>query len=118
MKFTDARDRSGVRARDANAGHPLEIWPSVPSRVGSRIGKALDQSKNRIRLTNVDNGRVGFEGEVFLPPSWSGSGYGSMPGVPRTSDRALLGRMQDRDPYQDCTTLAAYQRVLNAHYGR
>jgi hypothetical protein len=118
MKFTDARDRRGVRAWDANAGHPGEIWPGVPPRVGSRIGEALDQSKNRIELTDLDGGRLGFEAEVFLPPSYSKSGYGTMPPSPRAGDAALLGRLCEPDPFQDCARLGALQRLHNAHYRR
>jgi hypothetical protein len=72
--------------------------------------ETFDQSRRRLRLSGRDETGENFGAELYLP---SGP---VKPGDHRTSDAALLGNLENRDPFEECASLAAYQRMLNRHY--
>jgi hypothetical protein len=122
---TDAPDRHGKRMIDANAGHVGE-WPETPRRTervpeAGGVNPQNEFGADRRRLRGVlrdEEAGNSFGLELYLPHG--GNGFGSQP--PRVGDRArdaaLLSKLQDRDPFDDCASLGALQRLHDRHYRR
>jgi hypothetical protein len=49
-----------------------------------------------------------------------GRGYGSSPASPRDAaiGDAALRNLENRDPFDECSGLRAWQRALDAHYAK
>jgi hypothetical protein len=112
-----------MRATDANSGS-LGEWPRAPRHVATAGGVNPEEElefgadRRRVGLRGRDEDGQSFGAEVYLPAG--GHGYGAQP--PRVGDRsrdaALLSKLQDRDPADDCASLAALQRLHDRHYRR
>jgi hypothetical protein len=120
MRFYDAPDVRGRRVvLDANAGAPGE-WPPPREPALAQVAGGLnpegdpfeDASRRQVQLTGRDARGDIYGARIYLPHG--GTGYGSSPA--RTRDAALLGNLQDRDPFEDCAGLAALQRLHDRHY--
>jgi hypothetical protein len=117
-----------ARVVDTSAGAPggrnqgaAKLMPQVSERhngaaptAGGVEEQEFDQARRRVRLRGVDADGEVYGAEVWLPTRQGG--YGASPA--QTSDVALLGKMQDRDAFSDCSGLAAWQRVNNRYYAK
>jgi len=124
-RCTDARDRSGRRMIDANAGAPNE-WPPTPRTAGGvpiaggvKPEEVFAADRRRIRISGRDQeSGEHFGAELYLPHG--GRGYGSSPASPRDAaiGDAALHNLENRDPFSECSGLRAWQRALDAHYAK
>jgi len=124
-RCTDARDRSGRRMIDANAGAPNE-WPPTPRTAGGvpvaggvNPEEVFAADRRRIRISGRDQeSGEHFGAELYLPHG--GRGYGSSPASPRDAaiGDAALHNLENRDPFSECSGLRAWQRALDAHYAK
>ena len=99
------RSRLVLRARK-------QIWP------GGRTGQECAFAR-RVRISGRDEeSGEHFGAELYLPHG--GRGYGSSPASPRDAaiGDAALRNLENRDPFDECSGLRAWQRALDAHYAK
>jgi hypothetical protein len=117
LRWNDAPTARGIRAIEASAGAPGER--SVPTAGGvNPEEEAFDEGRRRIRLRGRDQKTNQLLGaEIYLPAG--GHGYGSgtaQVGDAAIGDAALRDLVTPKGGCEEISGLAAWQRVLDAHY--
>jgi hypothetical protein len=115
--------RKRARAYDASAGAPGER--GVPAAGGvnpeeSDFEAAFDANRSRIRLRSRDQEtNQQFGAELYLPAGGRGYDSGTAKvGDAAIGDAALRDLVTPKGGCEEISGLAAWQRLLDAHYGQ
>jgi len=111
-------DANTGRLGELPAGRSMGAAPTAGG-VNPQEEEMFDQRRRRIRLRGRDQeSGEHFGAELYLPHG--GRGYGSSPASPRDAaiGDAALRNLENRDPFDECSGLRAWQRALDAHYAK